>query len=245
MKPLIEFIKINKSFSGKIVLDEINLKVLKGESLVIIGQSGSGKSVLLKCLLGILRPSFGKILIKDKNFFILSRYQKEKLLKKFGVAFQGNALFDSLKIWENIAFKLSQTQSLQVKSLKEKVDFSLNLVGLSDSIMDLYPSQISGGMQKRVAIARAIIDEPEILIFDEPTSGLDPVTGSKINNLIIDNVKRLGCTSITITHDMQSVRKIADNVAMINEGKIIWRGKKSEMVLSKNLKLQEFINENN
>ena len=245
MKPLIEFIKINKSFSGKIVLDEINLKVLKGESLVIIGQSGSGKSVLLKCLLGILRPSFGKILIKDKNLFILTRYQKEKLLKKFGVAFQSNALFDSLRIWENIAFKLSQTQSLQVKNLKEKVDFSLNLVGLSDSIMDLYPSQISGGMQKRVAIARAIIDEPEILIFDEPTSGLDPVTGSKINNLIIDNVKRLGCTSITITHDMQSVRKIADNVAMINEGKIIWKGKKSEMVLSKNLKLQEFINENN
>ncbi|MFL2813498.1 MAG: ABC transporter ATP-binding protein [Candidatus Puniceispirillales bacterium] len=243
MKPLIEFLKINKSFSGKVVLNEINLKVLKGESLVIIGQSGSGKSVLLKCLIGVLKPSFGKILIKDKNFFIQSRIQKEALLKNFGVAFQGNALFDSLKIWENIAFKLSQTQSLKVKNLKDKVDFSLKLVGLSDSIMNLYPSQISGGMQKRVAIARAIIDEPEILIFDEPTSGLDPVTGSKINNLIIDNVKRLGCTSITITHDMHSVKKIADNVAMINEGKIIWKGKKSEMVLSKNKKLQEFINE--
>ena len=243
MKPLIEFIKINKSFSRKVVLNEINLKVLKGESLVIIGQSGSGKSVLLKCLLGVLRPSFGKIIIKDKNFFIQSRHQKEALIKDFGVAFQGNALFDSLKIWENIAFKLSQTQSLPFKNLKERVEFSLKLVGLSNSIMNLYPSQISGGMQKRVAIARAIIDEPEILIFDEPTSGLDPVTGSKINNLIIDNVKRLGCTSITITHDMQSVNKIADNVAMINEGKIIWKGKKSEMMLSKNQKLQEFINE--
>ena len=243
MKPLIEFIKINKSFSGKVVLNEINLKVLKGESLVIIGQSGSGKSVLLKCLLGVLRPSLGKIIIKDKNFFIQSRHQKETLLKDFGVAFQGNALFDSLKIWENISFKLSQTQSLPFNYLKEKVEFSLKLVGLSNSIMNLYPSQISGGMQKRVAIARAIIDEPEILIFDEPTSGLDPVTGSKINNLIIDNVKRLGCTSITITHDMHSVKKIADNVAMINEGKIIWKGKKSEMMLSKNQKLQEFINE--
>tara|TARA_A100001011_G_C14080477_1_gene744283 strand:+ start:134 stop:868 length:735 start_codon:yes stop_codon:yes gene_type:complete len=243
MKPLIEFIKINKSFSGKVVLNEINLKVSKGESLVIIGQSGSGKSVLLKCLLGVLRPSFGKILIKDKNFFIQNRNQKEDLLKDFGVAFQGNALFDSLKIWENIAFKLYQTQSLSVKSLREKVELSLKLVGLSNSIMNLYPSQISGGMQKRVAIARAIIDEPEILIFDEPTSGLDPVTGSKINNLIIDNVKRLGCTSITITHDMHSVKKIADNVAMINEGKIIWKGKKGEMALSKNQKLQEFINE--
>ena len=243
MKPLIEFIEINKSFSGKVVLNEINLKVLKGESLVIIGQSGSGKSVLLKCLLGVLRPNFGKIIIKDKNFFIQSRHQKEALLKDFGVAFQGNALFDSLRIWENISFKLSQSQSLPLNKLKEKVEFSLKLVGLSNSIMNLYPSQISGGMQKRVAIARAIIDEPEILIFDEPTSGLDPVTGSKINNLIIDNVKRLGCTSITITHDMNSVMKIADNVAMINEGKIIWKGKKSEMMLSKNQKLQEFINE--
>ena len=243
MKILIEFIKINKSFSGKVVLNEINLKVLKGESLVIIGQSGSGKSVLLKCLLGVLKPSFGKILIKNKDFFIQSRHQKEALLENFGVAFQGNALFDSLKIWENIAFKLSQTQSLLFKNLKEKVEYSLKLVGLSNSIMNLYPSQISGGMQKRVAIARAIIDEPEILIFDEPTSGLDPVTGSKINNLIIDNVKRLGCTSITITHDMQSVNKIADNVAMINEGKIIWNGKKSEMGVSDNQKLQEFINQ--
>ena len=243
MNPLIEFIEIKKSFSGKVILNEINLKVLKGESLVIIGQSGSGKSVLLKCLLGVLRPNFGKIIIKDKNFFIQSRHQKEALLKDFGVAFQGNALFDSLKIWENIAFKLSQTQSLPFKNLKERVEFSLKLVGLSNSIMNLYPSQISGGMQKRVAIARAIIDEPEILIFDEPTSGLDPVTGSKINNLIIDNVKRLGCTSITITHDMHSVKKIADNVAMINEGKIIWKGKKNEMMLSKNQTLQEFISE--
>ena len=243
MKPLIEFIKINKSFSGKVVLDEINLQVLKGESLVIIGQSGSGKSVLLKCLLGVLRPSFGKIIIKDKNFFIQGRHQQEALLKNFGVAFQGNALFDSLKIWENISFKLSQTKSLSINHLKEKVEFSLKLVGLSNSIMNFYPSQISGGMQKRVAIARAIIDEPEILIFDEPTSGLDPVTGSKINNLIIDNVKRLGCTSITITHDMQSVNKIADNVAMINDGKIIWNGKKSEMGVSNNQKLQEFINQ--
>ena len=243
MEPLIEFIKINKSFYGKVVLHEINLKVLKGESLVIIGQSGSGKSVLLKCLLGILKPSIGKILIKNKNFFIQSRHQREELLKNFGVAFQGNALFDSLKVWENIAFKLKQTQSLSLKVLKEKVEFSLTLVGLSNSIMYLYPSQISGGMQKRVAIARAIIDEPEILIFDEPTSGLDPVTGSKINNLIIDNVKRLGCTSITITHDMHSVKKIADNVAMINEGKIIWHGKKSKMRVSNNKRLLEFINE--
>jgi len=242
MNSLIEFKNINKSFEGKIVLNGINLKVIKGKSLVLIGKSGSGKSVLLKCLLGIIHPNKGQIIINNNSFFDQDFYLKEKILKKFGVAFQGNALFDSLKIWENISFKLIQTQKLSYKEVKDKVKHSMDLVGLSKSIMHQYPSQISGGMQKRVAIARAIIDEPEILIFDEPTAGLDPVTGGKINNLIIDNVKRLGCTSLTITHDMDSVRKIADNVAMISSGKIIWNGKKSEIEKSTNKELNEFIN---
>ena len=242
MNSLIEFKNINKSFEGKIVLNDINLKVIKGKSLVLIGKSGSGKSVLLKCLLGIIHPNKGQIIINNNSFFDQDLYLKEKILKKFGVAFQGNALFDSLKIWENISFKLIQTQKLSYKEVKDKVKHSMDLVGLSKSIMHQYPSQISGGMQKRVAIARAIIDEPEILIFDEPTAGLDPVTGGKINNLIIDNVKRLGCTSLTITHDMDSVRKIADNVAMISSGKIIWNGEKSEIVKSSNKELNEFIN---
>ena len=245
MKPLIEFININKSFSGKVVLDDINLKVFKGESLVIIGQSGSGKSVLLKCLLGVLKPNFGKILVKNKNFFIQSRHQKEELLKNFGVSFQGNALFDSLKIWENIAFKLSQTQSLPVKNLKEKVEFSLKSVGLSNSIMCLYPSQISGGMQKRVAIARAIIDEPEILIFDEPTSGLDPVTGSVIDKLITSAVNTIGASAITITHDMASVSRIADKVILIDNKTVSWSGTPKEMITSNNLKIKEFIKTTN
>ena len=196
----------------------------------------------MNCVLGILKPSQGEILIKNKNLFSIKRDEQDGILKSIGVTFQGNALFDSMRIWENISFKLSQNNFFKFSQLKEKVEFSLNQVGLSNSIMYQFPSQLSGGMQKRVAIARAIIDEPEILIFDEPTSGLDPVTGNKINSLIIDNVKRLGSTSITITHDLSSINKIANKVTMINEGKIVWHGEKQDMQKSKNKTLKEFIN---
>ena len=242
MKSIIEILNLSKNFDNKNILKKINLKINKGESLVIIGKSGSGKSLLMKCVLGILKPSQGEILIKNKNFFSVKRDEKDLILKSIGVTFQGNALFDSMRIWENISFKLSQNNFFKFSQLKEKVEFSLNQVGLSNSIMYQFPSQLSGGMQKRVAIARAIIDEPEILFFDEPTSGLDPVTGNKINSLIIDNVKRLGSTSITITHDLSSLNKIANKVAMINEGKIIWYGEKQDLKKSKNKTLNEFIN---
>ena len=242
MKSIIEILNLSKNFDNKNILKKINLKITKGESLVIIGKSGSGKSLLMKCVLGILKPSQGEILIKNKNFFSVKRDEQDLILKSIGVTFQGNALFDSMRIWENISFKLSQNNFFKFSQLKEKVEFSLNQVGLSNSIMYQFPSQLSGGMQKRVAIARAIIDEPEILFFDEPTSGLDPVTGNKINSLIIDNVKRLGSTSITITHDLSSLNKIANKVAMINEGKIIWHGQKQDLKKSKNKTLNEFIN---
>jgi len=242
MKSIIEIFNLSKNFDNKNILKKINLKITKGESLVIIGKSGSGKSLLMKCVLGILKPSQGEILIKNKNFFSVKRDEQDLILKSIGVTFQGNALFDSMRIWENISFKLSQNNFFNFSQLKEKVEFSLNQVGLSNSIMYQFPSQLSGGMQKRVAIARAIIDEPEILFFDEPTSGLDPVTGNKINSLIIDNVKRLGSTSITITHDLSSLNKIANKVAMINEGKIIWYGEKQDLKKSKNKTLNEFIN---
>ena len=242
MKSIIEILNLSKNFDNKNILKKINLKINKGESLVIIGKSGSGKSLLMKCVLGILKPSQGEILIKNKNFFSVKRDEQDLILKSIGVTFQGNALFDSMRIWENISFKLSQNNFFKFSQLKEKVEFSLNQVGLSNSIMYQFPSQLSGGMQKRVAIARAIIDEPEILFFDEPTSGLDPVTGNKINSLIIDNVKRLGSTSITITHDLSSLNKIANKVAMINEGKIIWYGEKQDLKKSKNKTLNEFIN---
>ena len=242
MKSIIEIFNLSKNFDNKNILKKINLKITKGESLVIIGKSGSGKSLLMKCVLGILKPSQGEILIKNKNFFSVKRDEQDLILKSIGVTFQGNALFDSMRIWENISFKLSQNNFFKFSQLKEKVEFSLNQVGLSNSIMYQFPSQLSGGMQKRVAIARAIIDEPEILIFDEPTSGLDPVTGNKINSLIIDNVKRLGSTSITITHDLSSINKIANKVAMINEGEIIWHGEKQDLQKSRNKNLNEFIN---
>ena len=242
MKSIIEILNLSKNFDNKNILNKINLKITKGESLVIIGKSGSGKSLLMKCVLGILKPSQGEILIKNKNFFSVKRDEQDLILKSIGVTFQGNALFDSMRIWENISFKLIQNNFFKFSQLKEKVEFSLNQVGLSNSIMYQFPSQLSGGMQKRVAIARAIIDEPEILFFDEPTSGLDPVTGNKINSLIIDNVKRLGSTSITITHDLSSLNKIANKVAMINEGKIIWYGEKQDLKKSKNKTLNEFIN---
>ena len=244
MKSIIKIIDLSKSINDKKLLEGINLKIIKGESLVIIGKSGSGKSLFIKCMLGILKPSQGKIIIKNKDIFSVKREQQEAILKNFGVTFQGNALFDSLKVWENISFKLNQNNIYKLKKIKENVEHVLHQVGLSNSIMYQYPSQLSGGMQKRVAIARAIIDEPEILIFDEPTSGLDPVTGNKINSLIIDNVKRLGCTSITITHDLDSIKKIADKVAMINEGKIIWHGNKQDIRKSKNNNVNEFINTN-
>ena len=244
MKSIIKIIDLSKSFNDKRLLEGINLKIIKGESLVIIGRSGSGKSLLIKCMLGILKPSQGRIIIKNKDIFSIKREQQESILKSFGVTFQGNALFDSLKVWENISFKLNQNNIYKLKKIKENVEYALYQVGLSNSIMYQYPSQLSGGMQKRVAIARAIIDEPEILIFDEPTSGLDPVTGNKINSLIVDNVKRLGCTSITITHDLDSIKKIADKVAMINEGKIVWHGNKKDLRRSKNKTMNEFINTN-
>ena len=244
MKSIIEIIDLSKSINYKKLLEGINLKIIKGESLVIIGRSGSGKSLLIKCMLGILKPSQGKIIINNQDIFSVKREQQETILKRFGVTFQGNALFDSLKVWENISFKLNQNNIYKLKKIKEKVEYALHQVGLSNSIMYQYPSQLSGGMQKRVAIARAIIDEPEILIFDEPTSGLDPVTGNKINSLIVDNVKRLGCTSITITHDLNSIKKIADKVAMINEGTIVWHGNKQDLRKSKNETINEFINTN-
>ena len=211
-KIVIEVKNLRKSFNGNIVLKDINFKLFEGESLAIIGASGSGKSVLLKNIIGLLTPDNGSIEINKTNIVNLPRVQKENLLQELGITFQHGALFDSLKNWENIVFKVKNREKLSNKNAEILALSIIKNLGLEPKILNLYPSEISGGMQKRIAIARAICGNPKILLFDEPTSGLDPVTGSLIDKLIITAVKTVGGSAITITHDMSSVCRIADKL---------------------------------
>jgi phospholipid/cholesterol/gamma-HCH transport system ATP-binding protein len=240
-KIVIEVNNLRKSFNGNIVLKDINFKLFEGESLAIIGASGSGKSVLLKNIIGLLTPDNGSIEINKTNIVNLPRVQKENLLQELGITFQHGALFDSLKNWENIVFKVKNREKLSNKNAEILALSIIKNLGLEPKILNLYPSEISGGMQKRIAIARAICGNPKILLFDEPTSGLDPVTGSLIDKLIITAVKTVGGSAITITHDMSSVCRIADKVILIDNQTIGWSGTPKQMLKSKNSKIQEFI----
>ena len=244
-KVVIEIKDLKKSFNGNIVLKNINFKLFEGESLAIIGASGSGKSVLLKNIIGLLTPDNGSIEINKTNIVNLPRVQKENLLQELGITFQHGALFDSLKNWENIVFKVKNREKLSNKKAEILALSIIKNLGLEPKILNLYPSEISGGMQKRIAIARAICGNPKILLFDEPTSGLDPVTGSLIDKLIITAVKTVGGSAITITHDMSSVCRIADKVILIDNQTISWSGTPKQMLKSKNLKIQEFIKSTN
>ena len=227
--PKIKIQNLVKSFAGKPVLKDINLEVNEQESLVIIGTSGCGKSVTLKCLLGLIQPDTGSIMIDGIETVAQSRAQRERMLQDFGMTFQFGALFDSLPIWENITFRLRQNTKMNKQEARDIAADIVGQLGLRPHVIDQYPAELSGGMQKRVALARAIADKPQILLFDEPTSGLDPITGGVIDNLITDSVKRLGATAVTISHDMASVRRIADKVAMIDKGHVIWSGPVAEM----------------
>ena len=240
-KVIIKVSDLSKSFNNNIVLKNINFQLLEGESLAIIGASGSGKSVLLKNIIGILQPDKGSIVINDTEMVNLPRNLKEKLLLDLGITFQHGALFDSLKNWENIIFKTANKEKTNNKQGKQLAFSIIKQLGLQPEILDLYPSEISGGMQKRVAIARAICGNPKILLFDEPTSGLDPVTGSLIDQLIKTAVKTVGGSAITITHDMASVCRIADKVILIDNQTISWTGTPKDMFNSANKKIQEFI----
>jgi phospholipid/cholesterol/gamma-HCH transport system ATP-binding protein len=223
------------------VLDGVDLEVADGESLVVIGGSGTGKSVLLKCILGILTPDSGSIEIDGVELTGLSRREREETMHKFGMLFQGSALFDSLPVWENVAFRLLQIERLARAEARAKAVETLGMVGLGESVADLSPAELSGGMQKRVGLARAIAAQPEILFFDEPTTGLDPIMADVINELIARLVRQLGATAISITHDLASARKIADRIAMIYKGKIIWQGPVDEIDASGNPYVDQFI----
>lgn len=237
----IELINVHKSFGPKNVLDGITLNAVRGKSLVIMGGSGSGKSVTLKCILGLIKPDEGDILVNGQNVVNMRERDREAYLDKFGMLFQGGALFDSLTVWENVAFRLLQNKSLSRGECKEKALDKLAQVGLAAHVADLSPAELSGGMQKRVGLARAIATNPEVIFFDEPTTGLDPIMADVINRLIVDCVKSLGATAVSITHDMQSARVIADHVAMIYKGKIIWHGDVGDIDHSGNEYMDQFI----
>jgi phospholipid/cholesterol/gamma-HCH transport system ATP-binding protein len=233
--------QVRKHFGPKHVLNGLDLTVEKGRSLVVIGGSGTGKSVMLKCILGILKPDAGEILVGGENAIGLKGSAKDEYLARFGMLFQGSALFDSLSVWENVGFGLIQGRGMARTKAKDIAIDKLAQVGLTADVGALYPAELSGGMQKRVALARAIAADPEIIFFDEPTTGLDPIMADVINNLIVDCVKRLGATTISITHDMASARKIADDIAMIYKGQIIWRGEANKVNSSGNAYVDQFI----
>jgi len=236
---MIEVSDLHKSFDQNHVLKGVNLKISDGKSMVIIGASGQGKSVILKCLLGLIKPDKGLVLL---NGIDPNSKEKNIALAKIGMLFQGGALFDSLPVWQNVAFRyLNGKRKISTSEARKIAIDKLKRVGLKDSFADSFPSELSGGMQKRVALARAIATEPEIIFFDEPTTGLDPIMAQVINKLIRELVVEMGVTAVTITHDMQSVRSIADEVALLHAGNIQWTGTLKNIDKSKNKYLNQFI----
>jgi phospholipid/cholesterol/gamma-HCH transport system ATP-binding protein len=239
--PMISLKGIRKSFGPKTVLDGLDLDIQKGESLVIIGGSGTGKSVMIKCIQGLLSPDSGSITIDGQNFIRMGQTEREKINNKIGMLFQAAALFDSLPVWENISFGL-MSEGLATRDQGYEIALEkLALVGLDKQLADAWPSDLSGGMQKRVGLARAIATNPEIIFFDEPTTGLDPIMADIINNLIVAVNQKIGATALTITHDMQSAKKIGDRIAMLYQGKIIWVGTPEEVDNSGDEYVDQFI----
>ncbi|MDF0594634.1 ABC transporter ATP-binding protein [Psychromarinibacter halotolerans] len=240
---MIELRDVHKAFGPKKVLRGVNLEVDRGESMVIIGGSGTGKSVALKCVLGLVTPDSGQILLDGEDVTkARSSRERDAFLARFGMLFQGGALFDSMTVWENVAFRLLRGSLKRPKAEAREIAIEkLRRVGLSPDVADQFPAELSGGMQKRVGLARAIAAEPEIIFFDEPTTGLDPIMSGVINELIREIVVEMGATAMTITHDMTSVRDIADKVAMLHGGTIHWTGPVAEMDSADDPYLRQFI----
>ena len=239
--PLLKLDGVEKSFGTKQVLRGVDLEVARGQSLVVIGGSGSGKSVMLKNALGLMTPDKGRIFFDGEDVTKATGKAREKMRARIGMLFQSGALFDSLTVWENVAFRLINTPGAKRKDAKERAIETLKKVRLGSDVAGLYPAEISGGMQKRVSLARSIISEPDLIFFDEPTTGLDPITADAINDLIVEMVRGLGAAAVSITHDMASARKIADEIAMLFEGKIIWRGKAADVMNSGNPYVDQFV----
>lgn len=240
--PKLALENVVKAFGSKKVLNGVTLDVAPGRSLVIIGGSGVGKSVTLKCALGLMRPDSGRVLVDGADITHAHGSKLATLRAKFGMLFQGAALFDSLTIWENVAFRLLYSDRVPRAQARERAIETMRKVRLAPETANLRPVELSGGMQKRAGLARAIISKPDILFFDEPTTGLDPITADAINDLIVDMVKDLGCAAVSITHDMASARKIADEIAMIHEGKIVWRGPAAGIDQSGSPMVDQFVN---
>jgi phospholipid/cholesterol/gamma-HCH transport system ATP-binding protein len=241
MTAKIQLIGVKKRFGPKVVLDGVDLTIEKQSSVVIIGGSGTGKSVTIKSILGIIRPDEGTILVDGEDVTHINGAARDRVMKKFGMLFQGSALFDSLPVWENVAFGLIQGRGMARAKARDIAIQKLAKVGLTEDVAFLSPAELSGGMQKRVGLARAIAADPEIIFFDEPTTGLDPIMADIINDLIISTVKDVGATALSITHDMVSARKISDKIAMLYGGKIIWQGPTKEIDHSGNPYVEQFI----
>jgi phospholipid/cholesterol/gamma-HCH transport system ATP-binding protein len=237
--PILELRGVQKAFGDKQVLRGVDLTVTPGQSLVIIGGSGTGKSVTIKCALGLLAPDQGEVFLDGK--LVKGGKELADLRRRTGMLFQGGALFDSLLVWENVSFALIYRDGIGRAEAKKRAIEALAKVRLGASSAELHTAELSGGMQKRVALARAIIAKPELIFFDEPTTGLDPITADAVNDLIVQQAKDLGAAAITITHDMASVRKIADEVAMLHEGRIIWRGPVSALDNSSDAHIDQFV----
>lgn len=233
---------VEKSFGPKKVLRGVDIDVAPGQSLVIIGGSGSGKSVMLKNALGLMSPDAGRIVFDGQDVTNAKGKTREAMRARIGMLFQAGALFDSLTVWENVAFRLINSEGMSRRQARERAIETLKKVRLGADVGGLYPAEISGGMQKRVSLARSIISEPDLIFFDEPTTGLDPITADAINDLILEMVRGLGAAAVTITHDMASATKIADEIAMLLDGKIIWRGAAKDVYSSGNEYVDQFVN---
>ncbi len=239
-QPKIRIRGLKKAFGSKVVLDGVDLDVTQGTAMIVIGGSGTGKSVLIKSILGLVTPDSGVIEIDGEDVLKAPPKRARELRAQIGMLFQNGALFDSLPVWENVAFGLLAQRRIRRAAARAKAVDVLAQVGLDATVADLSPAELSGGMQKRVGLARAIASEPAIMFFDEPTTGLDPIMGAVIDGLIVDCVKRLGSTSIAITHDMASAQRIGDNAAMLYQGRVSWTGPAAELMTSPDPVVDQF-----